>query len=112
MTILDTLIAAEVRRGLTPVPRSRPQWITYAITAAARAFYVDSKDIPSPKRDPDSVDARHVAAWVMRQRDMSYPQIGRALNRDHTTIIYGCRRVDGDDRLRYIAERITSDGGV
>ena len=36
--------------------------------------------------------ARHVAAYLMREvRCMSYPEIGRILRRDHSTIIHSCK---------------------
>jgi chromosomal replication initiation ATPase DnaA len=30
----------------------------------------------------------------LRGRGLSFPQIGRALNRDHSTIQYACRRIE------------------
>lgn len=36
--------------------------------------------------------ARFAVYLVAREKGKSYPQIGRAMNRDHSTVIYGCRR--------------------
>lgn len=42
--------------------------------------------------------ARQLAAYVMRERlRMSFPSIGRVMNRDHTTVMYNVRRAA--DRL-------------
>ena len=37
------------------------------------------------------VYARAVTAWVLRERGWSYPRIGMALKRDHSTIIHAVR---------------------
>ncbi len=40
-------------------------------------------------------DARHAMFWCARKAtDASLPQIGRAYNRDHTSIAHGIRKVD------------------
>jgi chromosomal replication initiator protein len=39
--------------------------------------------------------ARQVVAWVMRKRTgLSYPELALILNRDHTTLISSCKRID------------------
>jgi chromosomal replication initiator protein len=49
--------------------------------------------------------ARHIAMYVARKAtDVSYPELGRAFGRDHTTVIYAVRSVQklvdaGDARV-------------
>lgn len=59
----------------------------------AEEFNITVSELLSPKRTKECALARRKAAWIFHQRGtMSYPQIGRLLNRDHTTIIYAVRR--------------------
>ena len=49
----------------------------------------------SKKRNADLSEARQFLMYVARKNTgKSFPQLGRALNRDHTAIIYGVRKVD------------------
>lgn len=81
-------------------------------TLAARAFWSNSPEAvwrliyAAADNDPDVIsefrgadihrdlsDQRHAIAWVARNHiGASLPQIGRALNRDHSTIHRSCRR--------------------
>lgn len=46
----------------------------------------------SQRRDNKTVVARHELYWRMRsQTNWSLPQIGRFLDRDHTSVLHGCR---------------------
>lgn len=41
------------------------------------------------------VRARQLAMWICREDlSSSYPEIGRHFRRDHTTVIYACRRIE------------------
>ena len=63
------------------------------ISDCAEEFKITVSDLLSPKRTNKCAFARRKAAWILYQRGtMSYPQIGRLLNRDHTTIIHAVRR--------------------
>lgn len=44
--------------------------------------------ILSPRRQADLVDLRAHIARHLRAEGLSYPAIGRVLNRDHTTILH------------------------
>jgi hypothetical protein len=49
------------------------------------------------------VRARQLAMWVARDElDASFPEIGKYFDRDHTTVLYGCREIqkliDANDR--------------
>jgi hypothetical protein len=49
----------------------------------------------SPSRSPRLVRARWAAMAAARsETDASLPQIGRILNRDHTTVLHGLRRME------------------
>jgi chromosomal replication initiation ATPase DnaA len=39
--------------------------------------------------------ARQYAMWKCRQQGYSFPEIARVFDRDHTTIVHGCRVIDG-----------------
>lgn len=65
------------------------------VDAAARRYGVKRSYILSERQDAAVVEARHLAMYQMRdQLGWSYPWIGRFLDRDHTTVIYGCRKVE------------------
>lgn len=48
--------------------------------------------IKGPCRDLEHVRARDMVCYVARREGMSFPQIARELNRDHTTIMSAVRR--------------------
>lgn len=43
------------------------------------------------ERGPRATRARRIACLAMRDRDMTYPEIGNVVGRDHTTIIEACK---------------------
>lgn len=51
------------------------------------------EDLTGPRSRRTESRARHEAMWrIRRETRLSYPQIGRFFNRDHTTVINGVRR--------------------
>lgn len=80
------------------------------IEATAHWHSVQPADLISKQRGQWVSAARHVAMWLLRESGMSYPDIGRALGgRDHTTAIWGVKRVETTPALRATALRIQSD---
>jgi hypothetical protein len=66
------------------------------LDAVGARFGVTWEELLRSGRGPEHLaNARHVAAWLLRRRGMSYPAIGRALGgRDHTTIMSACAHID------------------
>lgn len=71
----------------------------------ARKFYrLNKTEFGSTRRRAPLVLARQVAMYLSRELTLkSFPDIGRYIDRDHTSIIHGCRAIQGkltwDDRL-------------
>lgn len=55
---------------------------------------VHVRDILGNSRRASIVKVRHVAQWKARNEGYTLEQIGKTFNRDHTSILYGIRRVD------------------
>lgn len=73
----------------------RPIMLHDVIAAVAKRAGLTSIDIRSERRTPPVARARHQAMWLARRLTMrSLPAIGRSLARDHTSVIYGLRRID------------------
>ncbi len=71
----------------------------------ARTFNLSVEQLLSPDRSHNVVLPRQIAMYLMRETNVSLPQIGQALGgRDHTTVMYACEKVadllESDDRLR------------
>ena len=50
------------------------------------------KQVAGKVRVTAIVAARHECMWVLRHAGMSFPKIGRFMNRDHTTVLHGVRQ--------------------
>ena len=75
------------------------------IAATAAQFGYTVEDLTGPDKSRAVSLARAVAMYAVRQiTKLSYPAIGEVFNRDHSTIINGCRRVEkmleGADEIR------------
>ncbi|MBQ4578036.1 MAG: chromosomal replication initiator protein DnaA [Clostridia bacterium] len=87
---IDLLMAQEAikdifkeRPGLNPTAEM--------VLKEVSAFYsVPADKITGKAQNKEVVLARKVASFLMRELcSMSYPEIGKVLNRDHTSVIYG-----------------------
>ena len=78
------------RQGVSIVTEVPPARSTFLIgdllDRAARAFLITRDDLISQTRAMQFVYARAVVAKVLRERGMSFPQIGKHMNRDHSSI--------------------------
>jgi chromosomal replication initiation ATPase DnaA len=82
------------------IERIRATPVAHIIAAAADLYGVDVDDVLSTSRADRAVRARQGACWLLRGHGMSLPEIGRALGRDHTTVLYACRKIDADPGRR------------
>ena len=85
----------KIVQEIQPEPKIRvePDFRKRIIAECAAEFGITANDILGNSRVAHIVMARRKAAWIFHQRGtMSYPQIGRILNKDHSTIIHAVRR--------------------
>jgi len=57
------------------------------LVMAELPYSFDIDDIFSPSRNKKLVTARSIIAYCLRRQNHSFPQIGKALNRNHATIL-------------------------
>lgn len=55
-------------------------------------FGTSAPVLVSQDRHISIVKARFGAMWVLRQLGLSYPEIGRVLERDHTSVMHGVKK--------------------
>jgi chromosomal replication initiator protein len=75
------------------------------VDMVARTFNLSVERLLSPDRSHNVALPRQIAMFLMRETNVSLPQIGQALGgRDHTTVMYACEKIadllERDDRLR------------
>jgi chromosomal replication initiator protein len=63
--------------------------------AVCHHFHLRSSDLLSKDRHKTTAFARHVAMYLCKQRlSVSFPELGRAFGKDHTTVISAVRKVE------------------
>ena len=75
------------------------------VDVVARSFNLPVDRLLSAERTHEVALPRQIAMYLMRETNLSLPQIGQALGgRDHTTVMYACEKVadllERDDRVR------------
>lgn len=78
---------------------------------AASIYRIPPELITSNDRFKATTNARAVVCYAARKRGMTYSAIGRALGKDHTTVISACARVTNDEELRRIGDRLAETHG-
>jgi chromosomal replication initiator protein len=78
------------------------------LDAVASSEGLDVKDLLGQNRSAKIAVPRQLAMYLLRTyNEISLPQIGEMLGgRDHTTVMYGIKKVVDDEKLRKRAERI------
>jgi chromosomal replication initiator protein len=78
------------------------------LDAVATSEGLDIKDLLGQNRSAKIAIPRQLAMYLLRTyNEISLPQIGELLGgRDHTTVMYGIKKVVADEKLRKRAERI------
>jgi hypothetical protein len=89
---LSARLKAVVREDQSPLVV--PSRIKPVISAVAKFYGVSVGDLVSFRRTGDIVRPRQVAMYLAKRlTNHSLPTIGRVLDRDHTTVLHGCRRI-------------------
>lgn len=75
--------------------RTRPESSGALLLRIGDRFGVSPDEILSHIRLQHIAQARHVVAWILHRRGLSYPAIARELgDRDHTTIMNSVRKIE------------------
>ncbi len=91
------LAAAALRELLAPGPSSGGTSPDAILQAVARYYGVKSDDLKGKARHKEIVVPRQLAMYLLREdARLSTPDIGRLLNRDHTTVLHGANLVASD----------------
>lgn len=103
---LDAEIALE-RQKIAVNPTLR------TIAAAADLYGTTPEDVTGETRSNSAVNARHLAAWMLRDLGMTYAEIGAALGgRDHTSAIYAVRAIEHDPARRALGVQLLAQEGA
>jgi chromosomal replication initiator protein len=78
------------------------------LEAVATYEGIEVEDLIGQNRSAKFALPRQIAMYLLRQiNDISFPQIGELLGgRDHTTVMYGIKKVDDDEKLKSRAKKI------
>lgn len=86
-----------IAKNYTPPPL--PEYVTApkltfddTLVFVCRRHKVAPGEVVSDKRDKPLVKARQELYYLLRKQGWTYPQIGRRLNRDHSSILHGVRK--------------------
>ena len=89
-------LPAAQRRGQPVDPQPRRLRVADVIEVVARRYDLDPVALSGPSREQPIVTARHLAMRLARElTGKSYPEIGRAFNRDHSTVIHAMEVSEG-----------------
>lgn len=72
-------------------PQPSPVW-RQILEAVSKDHNISVRDLVGDGRFREMVAARQDAMWRMRRSGMTYAGIGRRLNRDHATVMWGVAR--------------------
>lgn len=76
------------------ITNARADWI---LCVTADYFGLKAHAIMSKRRTADVVQARQVVMYLIRTRlKLSYPRIGEILDRDHSSVMHGYKKIQAD----------------
>lgn len=75
-----------------PIPSNKADPFK-VLRVVAHAYTLTVDDLTGRDRHKNTAEARLVAYWLLRTRtSLSFPEIGRVLGKDHTSVMSGVRK--------------------
>ena len=107
--------AADILMNVLPEPKKIG--VADVQKATSKYYNVTVESMISSKRQRNIVKARQMAMYIARKlTGVSYPELGSCFNRDHSTVISSCDKIESelveDERLKKDLEEIMSRLGV
>jgi len=91
------LAARALRDLVAPGPSGSGVTPTAILLAVARFYGINSDDLKGKSRHKQIVVPRQIAMFLLREdAHLSTPDIGRLLNRDHTTVLHAVKQILSD----------------
>ncbi|WP_431805124.1 chromosomal replication initiator protein DnaA [Microbacterium sp. bgisy203] len=92
---LDISLAQTVLRDIVDTDEANVIMPTDIIAATAQYFRLSVDDLYGSSRSQSIATARQIAMYLCRERtNLSLPKIGQLFgNRDHTTVMYACKKI-------------------
>lgn len=87
-------------------------WVTRLAVVVADEWGVAADELTNRYRAAETIlRPRFVLIWLLREAsDYSLPHIGRLVQRDHSSVLYGFKRVEawrkGDEAFRYLTDQL------
>jgi chromosomal replication initiator protein len=83
------------------------------LRTVADYYGVECEGVVSKSKSKTLTHSRHVAMFLIRRlTEHSLPEIGRSLNRDHTVVLHGVRRIEAllqsDEKLKADIELLSA----
>jgi chromosomal replication initiator protein len=94
--------AQTVLKDLVPLGESKVTSPAEIIEAVCRYYQLTKSDIIGSSRVKAVAMARQIAMYLCREMtDLSLPKIGELFGRDHTTVMYACKKIADMMRERH-----------
>jgi chromosomal replication initiator protein len=91
------LASRALRDLVAPGPSGRTVTPQAILLAVGRYYGINSDQLKGKSRHKQIVGPRQISMYVLREdAHLSTPEIGRLLNRDHTTVLHGLKQIVGD----------------
>jgi chromosomal replication initiator protein len=103
-------LAADILK--TVVPQSQPLDVEHVQKEVAKFYKLAPEDLRGPRRHKQYVRARQVAMYLARKlTSSSFPEIGERFNRDHSTVMSSCDKIErelaNDPQLKREIDELT-----
>lgn len=76
------------------------------LAAVSQAYGVPIETLTTKGRNRTTVDARHIAAWLLNDHGYTSVEVGRTFDQDHSTALHAVARVNRTPPLLAVAHSI------
>ena len=110
-SIEDTELTVELTKEyLNFSERTKKITVDNILETCAKYFSVDKKEILSTARAKEVVNARKYAIYLSRELlDLSYPNLAKEFNKNHTTIMYQHEKLKKDIETNKAMQIVTNE---
>jgi chromosomal replication initiation ATPase DnaA len=98
----------------SPLSSPVPEDYARLVKAVCELAGFSKEELLSSQRTQRLALWRMVLFYILRKQGATFQEVGNYFNRNHATVIYGCRRIEElahDKEAMKILERITTYGG-